>query len=106
MAKKFPNLKIVVAHACWPFVPQILGVAMTCPNIYLVPDVYLYTDNMPMSDLYVTAANGYLKYRTLFASTYPVGGLRQSIEKWSAKGFTEESLKLTLHDNAAELLGL
>ena len=106
VAKKFPNLKIVVAHACWPFVPQILGVAMTCPNIYLVPDVYLYTDNMPMSDLYVTAANGYLKYRTLFASTYPVGGLRQSIEKWSAKGFTEESLKLTLHDNAAELLGL
>ena len=106
VAKKFPRLKIVVAHACWPFVPQMLGVAMTCPNIYLVPDVYLYTDNMPMSDLYVTAANGYLKYRTLFASTYPVGGLKQSIEKWSAKGFTQESLQLTLHDNAAELLGL
>ena len=61
---------------------------------------------MPMSDMYVTAANGYLKYRTLFASTYPVGGLKQSIEKWSAKGFTQESLQLTLHDNAAELLGL
>lgn len=106
VARKFPKLKIVVAHACWPFVPQMLGVAMTCPNIYLVPDVYLYTDNMPMSDLYVTAANGYLKYRTLFASTYPVGGLKQSIEKWSAKGFTRESLQLTLHDNAAELLGL
>ena len=106
VAKKFPRLKIVVAHACWPFVPQILGVAMTCPNLYLVPDVYLYTDNMPMSDMYVTAANGYLKYRTLFASTYPVGGLKQSIEKWSAKGFTQESLQLTLHDNAAELLGL
>ena len=56
--------------------------------------------------MYVTAANGYLKYRTLFASTYPVGGLKQSIEKWSAKGFTQESLQLTLHDNAAELLGL
>lgn len=106
VAKKFPTLKFVIAHACWPFVPQILGVAMTCPNLYLVPDVYLYTDNMPMSDLYVTAANGYLKYRMLFASTYPVGGLKQSIEKWSARGFTEESLKLTLHDNAAELLGL
>jgi len=106
VAKKFPTLKFVVAHACWPFVPQMLGVAMTCPNIYLVPDVYFYTDNMPMADLYVTAANGYLKYRTLFASTYPVCGLKQSIEKWSAKGLTPDVLQNTLYNNAAELLGL
>ena len=106
VAKKFPDLKITVAHAAWPNVEKMLGVAMTCPNIYLIPDVYFYTDNMPFADGYVTAANGYMKYRTLFASTYPVGGFKQSIEKWSSKGLTEESLRLTLHDNAADLLGL
>lgn len=106
VAQTFPHLNIVVAHASWPNIEKALGMAMLCPNVYLCPDVYFYTDNMPMSEHLVTAANGYLKYRMLFASTYPVGGLKQSVEKWSRKGLTQEALRLTLHDNAARLLQL
>lgn len=106
VAQLFPRLNIVVAHASWPQVEKALGMAMLCPNVYLCPDVYFYTDNIPMSEHYVTAANGYLKYRMLFASTYPVGGMKQSIAKWSARGLTEDALRRTLRDNAAELLGL
>ena len=106
VAQAFPHLNIVVAHASWPNIEKALGMAMLCPNVYLCPDVYFYTDNMPMSEHLVTAANGYLKYRMLFASTYPVGGLKQSVEKWSRKGLTQEALRLTLHDNAARLLQL
>ncbi len=106
VAQAFPRLNIVVAHASWPNIEKALGMAMLCPNVYLCPDVYFYTDNMPMSEHLVTAANGYLKYRMLFASTYPVGGLKQSVEKWSRKGLTQEALRLTLHDNAARLLQL
>ena len=106
VAQAFPHLNIVVAHASWPNIEKALGMAMLCPNVYLCPDGYFYTDNMPMSEHLVTAANGYLKYRMLFASTYPVGGLKQSVEKWSRKGLTQEALRLTLHDNAARLLQL
>ncbi len=106
VAQAFPHLNIVVAHASWPNIEKALGMAMLCPNVSLCPDVYFYTDNMPMSEHLVTAANGYLKYRMLFASTYPVGGLKQSVEKWSRKGLTQEALRLTLHDNAARLLQL
>ena len=106
VAQAFPHLNIVVAHASWPNIEKALGMAMLCPNVYLCPDVYFYTDNMPMSEHLVTAANGYLEYRMLFASTYPVGGLKQSVEKWSRKGLTQEALRLTLHDNAARLLQL
>ena len=106
VAQAFPHLNIVVAHASWPNIEKALGMAMLCPNVYLCPDVYFYTDNMPMSEHLVTAANGYLKYRMLFASTYPVGGLKQSVEKGSRKGLTQEALRLTLHDNAARLLQL
>ncbi len=106
VASRWPNLKIVVAHACWPHIEEMIGVSLACPNVYLCPDVYFYTDNMPMHEHLVTAANGFMMYRTLFASTYPVGGLKESILKWSSKGLTPKALQCTLHDNAAELLGL
>lgn len=106
VAKRFPNLKITVAHAAWPHVAKMIGVCLTCPNVYIIPDVYFYKDNMPMADMYATAANGFMMYRTLFASTYPVGGFKEATDKWSSRGLTPEALKHTLGENAAELLNL
>jgi predicted TIM-barrel fold metal-dependent hydrolase len=40
VAAAFPDVSIVVVHAGWPWVPQILGVAFRRPNIFLSPDMY------------------------------------------------------------------
>lgn len=106
IATKYPNMKIVVPHACWPHVERMLAVAMRCPNVYLVPDCYLYIEHMPGADQFVQAANSFLKYRTLFASTYPVRSIKQSLEGWKKRSFTPEALELSLYGNAARLLGL
>ena len=80
VATRYPGMKIVVAHGCWPHVERMLAVAMRCPNVYLVPDCYVYIDCMPFADTYIEAANSFLKYRTIFGSTYPERSLKQTIE--------------------------
>lgn len=105
VAMKFPKLKIVVPHGCWPHVHTALAMAIRCPNVYLMPDCYVYVDGFPLSEEYINAANGFLKYRTLFASSYPVRSLKQCVQGWKARAFTPEALEKNLHDNAARLLG-
>lgn len=105
IAFKYPNLKIVIPHACWPHVNKALALAIRCPNIYLMPDCYMYIPGFPLSEEYVNAANTYLKYRILYASSYPVRSLSQSIAGWKARNFTKEALENTLYKNAERLLG-
>ena len=66
-------------------VQSMLAVAMRCPNVYLVPDCYVYIDCMPFADTYIEAANSFLKYRTIFGSTYPERSLKQTIEGWKKR---------------------
>lgn len=106
VAAKFPKLKIVVPHACWPHIPQILGVALICPNVYLMPDCYFYNTHIPFADDIADAANGYLMKQLLFASSYPVYGFQAAIDGWKAKPLCREALLHSLHYNAAKLLGL
>ena len=106
VATRYPNMKIVVAHGCWPHVERMLAVAMRCPNVYLVPDCYVYIDCMPFADTYIEAANSFLKYRTIFGSTYPERSLKQTIEGWKKRPWDPEALELSLYGNAARLLGI
>ena len=77
VANKYPNMKICISHGGWPQVQSMLAVAMRCPNVYLMPDCYLYIPGWPYARDYVKAANSYLKYRTLYASAYPLRGFEQ-----------------------------
>lgn len=103
VARAFPHLAIVCYHGYWPNVQQALGVAFRYPNIYLVPDMYLF---QPGSDAYVQAANGFLAEQLLFGSSYPFRPIRQSIEDVLRLGFKPEVLDNVLYGNAARLFGL
>lgn len=103
VARAFPQLSIVCYHGYWPNVQQALGVAFRYPNIYLVPDMYLF---QPGSDAYVQAANGFLAEQLLFGSSYPFRPIRQSIEDVLRLGFKPEVLDNVLYGNAARLFGL
>ena len=106
VVKKYKDVKFTIPHAAWPYVAEILGVALHCTNVYLVPDFYGFVPNMPLSDEYVKAANYYMKYRMLFASSYPVRALDQAQEFVKAQGYREDVLEHFMWKNAAELLGL
>lgn len=106
VAAKYPKLKIVVPHACWPHVNYALAMAIRCPNVYLMPDCYLYIPGWPYARDYVKAANTFLKYRTLYASAYPLRGFAQCYKGWCAQPFEPDALRANLYDNAARLLGL
>ena len=106
VALRYPNLRIAVSHACWPHVPTMLGVAMQCLNVYLVPDFYGYIPNMPMALEYARAANYYLGHRMLYASSYPVRPLGQSIDEFRRLPLEPDVMRRCLADNAVPLLGL
>ncbi len=106
IAKRFPALPLVLPHACWPYFHQAIFVAIGCPNVYLMPDVYFYAKGMYMLDDMVTGGNHLLKENLLFASSYPLKGFQQCLDAWRSSGLQEEALSLSLGGNAARLLGL
>lgn len=106
VAKSFPNLKIVVPHGGWPWTTEMCAVAFQCRNVHLVPDFYMHIPNMPGAEQYVRAANFYLDHRLLYASSYPVRPLSQSIREFRSLDFANtEVLTRCLGSNALRLLG-
>lgn len=106
MASRYPDLTITVSHGCWPYVEEFLGVAMVCRNIYFYPDFFLVLPDMPMAEQFIKAANSYMKYRMMFATSYPVRGLKQSLDWFLRLPFAEGVLEQVLYKNAGRILKL
>ena len=60
VALDFPQLTIVVGHACWPWTTQACALAMRCTQrLSDARDLHAHAD-MPGAQDYVDAANSYL----------------------------------------------
>jgi len=103
LAARHPKLQIVVVHGAWPWVTQILGVAYRRTNLWIVPDMYL---QLPGTQLYVDACNGYLQDRFLFASAYPALPFGAAVDFFRTLPIRPAVLPKLLHANAARLLAL
>ena len=103
LAGKFPKLKIVAGHGCWPWVTQILGVAFKHRNVYVCPDVYMF---MPGADQYIQAANTYLQDQFLFGTAYPYRPLEQTAQDFLAFPINPEAMKKIVYSNIVKLLKL
>jgi uncharacterized protein len=103
VARAFPQLPIVCYQGFWPNVQQALGLAFRYPNVFLVPDMYLFVAG---SSAYVEAANGFLGDQLLFGSSYPFRPITQSIEDFQTLGFRDELIERLFYGNAAKLFGL
>lgn len=105
VAKDFPNLKIVVAHAGWPWTLESIAIAFRRPNIFLSPDTY--ATRGPGAQDYITAAKTILKDKIIFGSSYSIIPIDQTVEliknDW---GLDEETLEKVLYKNAAKVLKL
>lgn len=105
VAKRYPQTKIIVAHACWPWTTLACAIAYENPNIYLLPDCYMNT-NAPGTGDYVHAANTFLEDRMIYGSAYPVRPLGDSLQVFHSLPLTESAKRKALWDNAAQLLNI
>jgi len=106
VAMRHRELRVIVSHAAWPWVDQMMSIALTCPNIYVSPDLYTATANMPGARSYVDGANCFLEDRMLFGTAYPTRPLDESVRDFLAMGWNRTIVDKILYDNAARLLGL
>ncbi len=104
VARKYPDLKIIVSHAAWPYADEMIVVALACPNVYVSPDLYASTAGMICADTYVKGANMFLEDRTLFGTAYPVKDLQESVRDFLNMGWRQEIIPNILWRNAAKLL--
>lgn len=103
VARAFPRLPIVVHHGLWPRVSEIIGVAFRYPNVFIVPDMYIF---LPGGQLYVEAANGFLADQLLFGSSHPFRAMKQSVEDYQKLGFRADVLDKVFFRNAQQVLDL
>jgi predicted TIM-barrel fold metal-dependent hydrolase len=103
VARAFPNLSIVCYHGFYPYVNEMIGVALRYENVFVVPDMYIF---VPGGSLYVEAANGFMKDQLMFGSSYPFRPMRQSIDDYLKLGFRDEVLESVFSANAKRVLKL
>lgn len=103
VAKTFPKLPLVCCHGFYPNVADMLTVAFRNENVYVSPDMYTFA---PGGNLYVEAANGFLREQFLFGSSFPFRPMRQGVEDFRGLGLTEAALEAALWRNADRLLDL
>jgi len=100
----FPTLKVAVAHGGWPWVSEILHIAYRRPNLYVAPDMYLV--NMPGMRDYVDAANGFLRDRFIYGTSFPLCPIKSYRDWFETLPLTPAARHAALYDNAARFLGL
>jgi predicted TIM-barrel fold metal-dependent hydrolase len=105
VATAFPDLRLIVGHAAWPWTVQAVALAMKHTNVYLMPEFYMYLPGMPGAEHYVAAANTFLRHRMLFSSCYPSRTVAEALAGVEALPLVPESREALLHGNAARLLG-
>jgi predicted TIM-barrel fold metal-dependent hydrolase len=106
VALDFPQLTIIVGHACWPWTTQACALGMRCTNVYLMPEIYMHVADIPGAGDYVGAANSYLSHRMLYSSCFPTRSLEQALEDFRRLPIKPESQELMLWQNGARVLGL
>jgi hypothetical protein len=109
VANAFPALQIVVVHGAFPFTNEMLGVMIAnapLANLWVAPDFFQFIPGFAGAQDWVEAANHYIGDRMLYASSYPVRPMKQSIEEFRRFRYEPEVLENIMAKNAANLFGI
>jgi|HigsolmetaGSP11D_1036233.scaffolds.fasta_scaffold00082_21 hypothetical protein len=104
VADHFPKLKIILAHGGWPWSKELVTVGFKRPNVFLAPD--FYSTNCVGADDYREAANNMLRDQFLYASSYPLAPIKESVQNIKNWKLNPDSEHKVLYANAAKLLGI
>jgi predicted TIM-barrel fold metal-dependent hydrolase len=119
VAADFRLLRILLPHACWPLVEEVVHLLWRRPNVWISHDCYIHS---PFSNKYVEAVNyavdepeypifpmnfTRLQNRYVYGSCLPNSPPpRERLEEFKNLGWREELLDKLLYGNAAKLFGL
>ena len=106
VVETFPRLTLIVGHGSWPWTTAAVALAMRYPNVYLMPEFYMYTPGMPGARDYVDAANTFLADRLLYSSCFPSRSLGEAQNLFGSLPLTEVARRRAMYSNGLELLGL
>lgn len=104
VAGTFPKMRIALSHGGWPFVTEVCEIAFNRGNVYIAPDMYML--NAPGSGDYITAANGLLYDRMIFASAAPIISMADAERHCRSCGVREDRLPFLMEENVRRFLGL
>lgn len=108
LAKRFPNLKIVLSHCCMPWVLEAFFVAKSNPNLYLDCSFIIerFKKSSVMPDLLYTAQH--LDRKLIFGSDFPEEQVHRylSLAKIEFKDIQEEKKNNIFGLNAIKVYGL
>jgi predicted TIM-barrel fold metal-dependent hydrolase len=100
---RFPRVPFVAVHGGWPYVGEMVAVALRRPNVWVMPDLYWVA--FPGHRDYTEASNGILRERMLFASSYPAVNLEQYVARLHADGLEPDAWRAIAWENPQRLLG-
>jgi uncharacterized protein len=105
VAHDFPDLRLIASHGAYPFVREMIAVAVRRPNVFPSPDLYLYT---PSGREWVYAVNkGQIAEQFLFGSGFPLcGDLTRTVDRFLLQGWRPARLDRILFGNALRALDL
>ena len=103
VAKDFPKLTLILAHAGWPFVQEMAHITLNRPNVYLSPDIYAV--NAPGSTDYLNMMNNFIPEKMIFGSAYPVICMKDMVDVYKEM-LAPEVYEQVMYENAARILKL
>lgn len=106
VADDFPTLQIVVSHACYPWLMQMVNILLRCPNLWIIPDMYMHNRNAPGNQIYYDAVRWLDGERILFGSAYPCYDMRQAVDDFKRFDFDARLTRKVQWENAQKILKL
>jgi predicted TIM-barrel fold metal-dependent hydrolase len=110
VAHDFPDLTIICCHGCWPFIHEMIAVAMRRPNLYTAPDLYI---RIAGANLWAEAANSEFRAagsmfadKLIFGTAYPYVKMADYTKWFISLPWKEGVLEKILYKNAIRAMGL
>lgn len=100
IARTFPDLRLVIAHGCWPRSEELVATAYRNDNIYLETSIYAFH---PGAHVFRDAAGSLISDKVIYASAFPFQPL-DAWKKYVSLGWPEDSLRKVLSGNARRLI--
>jgi predicted TIM-barrel fold metal-dependent hydrolase len=101
VARYFPELTIIASHGCYPYVLEMISVALRNANVYFEFSGY---ELFPGSENYVKAANTIISKKVLFGSAHPLTHFNDTIARHATLAYTPEARQNVYYNNGRALL--